>query len=85
MGRWENSNDSRITSVEWLNSHDESLAMVGGDDGSVRVWRPDYEKGKPKYVLGLNQRNLVYFFSGIFSFIIPDCYQPGRHCQKSDS
>ena len=48
IGKYENSNDSRITCVEWLNSHDDSLVMIGSDDGSIRVWKPDYEKGKPK-------------------------------------
>jgi len=48
IGKWENSNDSRITSLEWLNAHDESLILVGSDDGSLRAWKPDYEKGKPK-------------------------------------
>lgn len=30
---------SRITSVEFMNSHDVSLLMTGSDDGSVRVWK----------------------------------------------
>jgi len=42
----DNSNDSRITSIEWMNCHDESVIGVGADDGSVRVWKPDYDGGK---------------------------------------
>ena len=57
IGKWENSNDSRITSLEWVNAHDESLIMVGGDDGSLRFWHYNSEKGKPKYVLKVVDSN----------------------------
>lgn len=30
---------SRITALEFINSHDLSLLMTGSDDGSVRVWK----------------------------------------------
>ncbi|CAG7784958.1 unnamed protein product [Allacma fusca] len=46
VNKWENSNDARITSIEWVNSHDDSLVMVGADDGTVRIWNPDGEKPK---------------------------------------
>ena len=48
IGKWDNSNDCRITTIEWVNAHDESLVMIGGDDGSIRIWKSDGEKGKPK-------------------------------------
>lgn len=30
---------SRITALEFINSHDVALLMVGSDDGSVRIWK----------------------------------------------
>lgn len=30
---------SRITALEFINSHDLSLLMAGSDDGSVRIWK----------------------------------------------
>lgn len=44
----ENSNDSRITCLEWVNVHDESLVLIGSDDGSARFWLPDHIGGKSK-------------------------------------
>nr|CAD7574949.1 unnamed protein product [Timema californicum] len=32
------SRNSRITSLDFINSHDVSLLIVGSDDGTVRVW-----------------------------------------------
>lgn len=32
---------SRITSLEWINAHDYAMLMVGADDGSVKVWKPN--------------------------------------------
>jgi regulator-associated protein of mTOR len=29
---------SRITSLQFVNSHDVSLLLVGSDDGTVRLW-----------------------------------------------
>ncbi|XP_014234805.1 regulatory-associated protein of mTOR [Trichogramma pretiosum] len=33
---------SRISSLQFLNSHDVALLMVGSDDGSIRVWKNYY-------------------------------------------
>lgn len=33
---------SRITALEFINSHDVALLMVGSDDGSIRVWKNYY-------------------------------------------
>ncbi|XP_023246408.1 regulatory-associated protein of mTOR isoform X2 [Copidosoma floridanum] len=33
---------SRITTLEFINSHDVALLMVGSDDGSIRVWKNYY-------------------------------------------
>lgn len=30
---------SRVTALEFINSHDLSLLLAGSDDGSVRVWK----------------------------------------------
>ena len=35
---------SRITSMDFVNGHDQALILTGSDDGSVRVWR-HYEEG----------------------------------------
>ncbi|PSN48417.1 Regulatory-associated protein of mTOR [Blattella germanica] len=35
---YERSKASRITSLEFVNSHDVSLLLVGSDDGSIRLW-----------------------------------------------
>ncbi|CAE1248564.1 RAPTOR [Acanthosepion pharaonis] len=36
----------RITSMEFINPHDQALLMCGSDDGSVRVWRNYSEENK---------------------------------------
>ncbi|XP_011498096.1 PREDICTED: regulatory-associated protein of mTOR isoform X1 [Ceratosolen solmsi marchali] len=36
------SRPSRITTLEFINSHDVTLLMVGSDDGSIRVWKNYY-------------------------------------------
>ena len=30
---------ARITSVEFVNGHDDALLLIGTDDGSCRIWR----------------------------------------------
>ncbi|XP_021951380.1 regulatory-associated protein of mTOR isoform X2 [Folsomia candida] len=50
----DNSSDSRITAIDWINAHDESLIIIGTDDGSVRVWKPDLESGKPRLITAWN-------------------------------
>ena len=30
---------SRITTLSWINAADDSLLLVGSDDGMVRVWQ----------------------------------------------
>lgn len=30
---------SRITALEFINSHDLTLLMAGSDDGSVQIWK----------------------------------------------
>lgn len=30
---------ARITSMEFINGHDDALLMMGTDDGSCRIWR----------------------------------------------
>ncbi|XP_072037046.1 regulatory-associated protein of mTOR-like isoform X3 [Amphiura filiformis] len=35
----QNPKNSRITSMDFLNSHDVTLVMTGSDDGAVRIWR----------------------------------------------
>lgn len=37
---------ARITSLEFLNGHDDALLLVGCDDGSVRVWRDYVPSGR---------------------------------------
>ncbi|XP_058791281.1 regulatory-associated protein of mTOR isoform X2 [Phymastichus coffea] len=37
---------SRITALEFINSHDVALLMVGSDDGSIRVWKNYYMLGR---------------------------------------
>lgn len=34
-----NKTKSRVTALEFINSHDLSLLMAGSDDGSVRIWK----------------------------------------------
>lgn len=34
-----NKGKSRVTALEFINSHDLSLLMAGSDDGSVRIWK----------------------------------------------
>lgn len=36
-GSW-NRTTSRITSLNFVNAHDDTLLMVGSEDGSVRLW-----------------------------------------------
>lgn len=55
----DNSFDSRITAIDWMNAHDESLIIIGTDDGSVRIWKPDLDTGKTRWVeivIGAYQR-----------------------------
>lgn len=33
---------SRVTAMEFINSHDVALLMAGSDDGSIRVWKNYY-------------------------------------------
>lgn len=30
---------SRVTALQFINSHDVALLMAGSDDGSVRIWK----------------------------------------------
>ena len=44
-----NSIGSRITSMQLINPHDNSLLMLGSDDGAVKVWSA-CDRAKPKLV-----------------------------------
>ncbi|CAH1187445.1 unnamed protein product [Phyllotreta striolata] len=33
--------NSKITSLQWINSHDLGMLMVASDDGAVKLWRPN--------------------------------------------
>lgn len=35
---------SRISTLQFLNSHDVALLLAGSDDGSIRVWKNYYNK-----------------------------------------
>ncbi|OWF51799.1 regulatory-associated protein of mTOR-like isoform X1 [Mizuhopecten yessoensis] len=35
----ENPKHTKITSIEFLNAHDDTLMLTGSDDGAVRIWR----------------------------------------------
>lgn len=30
---------SRVTALEFINSHDIALLMAGSDDGTIRIWK----------------------------------------------
>lgn len=32
---------SKITSLQWINSHDIGMLMVASDDGGIKLWRPN--------------------------------------------
>jgi len=46
VGQFRNQNEkpSRITSLLWINPHDDALLLAGSDDGVVRVWRQPCEQ-----------------------------------------
>jgi WD40 repeat protein len=61
--KFDNSFNSRITAIDWMNSHDESLIIIGADDGCVRIWKPDLDTGKTKCVSSLKdylKKNIMY-------------------------
>ncbi|XP_072382819.1 regulatory-associated protein of mTOR [Diabrotica undecimpunctata] len=33
--------NSKITSMEWINSHDIGMLMVASDDGGIKLWKPN--------------------------------------------
>uniref|UniRef100_A0A0A9WPK3 Regulatory-associated protein of mTOR n=2 Tax=Lygus hesperus TaxID=30085 RepID=A0A0A9WPK3_LYGHE len=39
--RGERGSSRRVTCLEYVNAHDNSLVATGTEDGAVRVWRPD--------------------------------------------
>lgn len=46
VGQFRNQNEkpSRITSLSWINPHDDALLLAGSDDGVVRVWSSPCEQ-----------------------------------------
>ncbi|CAI9740062.1 regulatory-associated protein of mTOR-like isoform X1 [Octopus vulgaris] len=58
----------RITSMEFINPHDQALLMCGSDDGSIRVWRHYSEQGKQELVTafqGLSEMLPLHRGSGL--------------------
>ena len=45
IGAFRNGNEkpSRITSLSWVNPHDDALLLTGTDDGVCRVWKTKYD------------------------------------------
>ena len=45
IGSFRNGNEkpSRITSLSWINPHDDALLLTGTDDGVCRVWKTKYD------------------------------------------
>ena len=35
-----NSANVKVSSIEFINAHDQALIMAGYDDGCIRIWRP---------------------------------------------
>nr|ALE20568.1 Raptor [Leptinotarsa decemlineata] len=33
--------NTKVTALEWINSHDISMLMVASDDGGIKLWRPN--------------------------------------------
>lgn len=53
---------ARITSMEFLNGHDDALLLVGSDDGSCRIWRDIIPVGSRNGTLNgdeINTANIV--------------------------
>ncbi len=39
---------ARITSMEFINGHDDALLLIGTDDGSCRIWRDFIRNGSSR-------------------------------------
>ncbi|KAK9885163.1 hypothetical protein WA026_010673 [Henosepilachna vigintioctopunctata] len=40
------SSKNKITALEWINGHDISMLMIGVNDGSIKVFKPNIESGR---------------------------------------
>lgn len=63
----------RVSSLQFVNSHDRGLILAGYDDGSVRIWRNNNSNQANKSSTSLNS-NLVTAFQALED-------QPARTCR----
>ena len=61
---------AQITSLDYINAHEDALLLVACDDGTLRLYKDCDEEGD-ELMLNLEERYVIYEIFGISSYNIP--------------
>ena len=60
---------AQITSLDYINAHEDALLLVACDDGTLRLYKDCDEEGD-ELMLNLEERYVIYEIFGISSYKI---------------